>query len=263
MEELLRKLKENFGLDDKHIFILKILSNENLNAKQICHKAKIPQGRIYDYLNFLIENNLVERTHKKPFKYSVGDLNEKVMGFMKRKVDNLVEAQSDVIDIMSGAAMNYFERITDSKKFTQVHLSMITEAKKTFNYISLHTSFPYVMYPFERDSFVKLRQAIVKNRPTITSFDPNVALLIRKTYLEAFEKGKDITVVFEKKSFDFHVKVIKKLGKKFLDEWKKSISEQFEKYNLKAFVLDEYLPMQIDVNERKVNNSLRHHNIIN
>ena len=263
-DPLLEKLKENFNLDEKHVLILEILhTNDGFNAKQICEKTQIPLGRIYDYLNYLLKNKLIQRSHKKPFLYSIADLNENVIGFMKKRVDNLVGAQSEIMDMMKKSELGYFERITSTKKFTHVHLSMISETKKAFNSISLHTSFPYMLYPYKRDMFLKLRKSIAGSRPTITFFDPQVALLVYKTYLEAFEKGKEFNLIFEKKSFDFHVKIIKKLGKSYFNEWKKTVIEQFKKYNIRGFVIDEYLPLQMDVNEKRVNIILRHHSIIN
>jgi predicted transcriptional regulator len=108
-----------------------------------------------------------------------------------------------------------------------------------------------------------MRRAVVNSRPTITFFDTNIALLVYKTYKESLEKGKEMNVIFEKNSFDYHIKVIKKLGRRFAADWKKSVLDQFEHYNIKAYVIDEYLPMQMDINERRVNLSLRHHDIIN
>ncbi len=257
METVYTKLQETFGLNDKHILILKALKHDGLGAKKICEKTKIPQGRIYEYLNHLIDNKLVEKTHKKPFTYSVYDLNYNVIGFMKHKMENMLRAQTEVMDLMKGSGLDYVDIVNSSTKFTQMHLAMIAEAK-SLKYISLHNSFPYALYPLEQSKFIKMRKAIVDSRPTITSFDGQMALLVFRTYKDALTQGKEIHVVLEKSSFDFHVNIIKGMGKKFFDYWKDTMIEQSKNYNIKAYVLDEYIPMQIDVNDRRVNISMRH-----
>jgi adenylate cyclase, class 2 len=263
MKSLLYRLGEYFDLNNNHIKILESLLYENLDAKKICDKTKIPQGRIYDYLNYLIKNRLIEKSLKKPHIYSVKNLNETILMFMKTRIDDMISAQSEIMELMEGSEQYYFERIKDSKKFTQTHLSMISETKKRLNYISLHTSFPYTLYPFDKDMFIKLRKAIVDSRPTITAFDLNSAIISFNTYKEFLESGKEMNVIFEKRSFENHINVIKKLGDAFFNRWKKMILEQFQKYNIRVYVIDEYLPMQIDINEKRVNLSLRHHDLIN
>jgi len=261
MDKVFEKLKQNFGLRGKHILILEAIKDEKLNAKQICDKTSIPQGRIYAYLNDLLENKIINRTPKKPYVYSISNLNKNVINFMKQKMDVMVEAQSEVMDMMKGPGIEQVEIVNNSKKFTEVHLRMITESK-VLKYISLHTSLPYVMYPFEFDDFIKLRRAVVKNRPTITFFDHNNATLIHKTYLDAFKKGKKMIVVFEKQSWENHLNVVRSLGREFFDRWKRQVLDNFEKYNIQVYIIDEYLPMQVDVNERRVNFSVRHLGII-
>ncbi|MBW2963578.1 helix-turn-helix domain-containing protein [Candidatus Woesearchaeota archaeon] len=265
MEQIFKKLQNHFNLNSKHILILGSLQHESLDAKQICAKTNIPQGRIYYYLNYLVEKQLVEKTTKKPFLYSFSNVNQNIIGFMKQRIDKMLQAQGEVMDMMKGPSLDHFERITDTKKFTETHLNMISESKEFFNYVSLHTSFPYVLYSFnDLNNFIKMREAIAKSRPTITFFDTQIAILVYKTYLAALEKGIKMRVVFEKQSFDYHIKVIKKkLGKKFFEKWKKEVLEQFDKYNIQAYVLEEYLPIQIDINERRVNLVLRHLGIIN
>lgn len=260
MTFLFEKLKEKFGLNSKHVDILEALKDQKLDAKNICKKTGIMQGMIYNHLNFLIENKLIERSSKKPFTYSIVNLNMNVIGFMKNRIDEMLNAQLEVMDTMKGPGLDYFERINDSRRYTQMHLTMLSESKE-FNYVSIHGSFPYMMYPMDYENFMKIRKAIVKKRQTITSYDPKIAMLTFNSYKEAMEKGTKIIGVFEQRSFDFHVKIIKQMG--FFNDWRKIILNQFAKYNIKVYVANEYLPMQMDINEKRVSVSVRHFGIVN
>jgi predicted transcriptional regulator len=264
MREIILKLQEHFGLDEKHSLILNVLiDNNKISAKDICKETSIAVGRIYDYLNFLIDSGLIKRSLKRPYVYYIDNLNESIINYTKTKLDTMLDSQYDLIESMSKTSPEHFDRFTSSKKFTQIHLSMISEAKKTMKYISLHTACPYVLYPEDKDNFIKLRKAIVESRPTITYFDPMVTILIYKTYFTALNQGKEFIIIMEKKSFYDHLLVIKKLGVVFFNYWKKSIIEQFNKYSIKLYIIDEYLPFQIDINEKRVNVSFRHFEIIN
>ena len=52
---LLNELKKGYGLKEKHIRIIKILRDWPLTAEQVAKQGDIPLGRVYEYLNQLIE----------------------------------------------------------------------------------------------------------------------------------------------------------------------------------------------------------------
>lgn len=257
MDKIYKELQDSFGLNEKHIAIMEILEYEALDAKRISSKTEIPLGRIYDNLNKLINVGLIQRSKKKPFTYSIKNLNENVISFMKGKIDTMISSQNKIIDSMKGSGKEDIEIFTSNKDFTKYHLNMISESE-VFKYISIHNSFPFILYPFDLNRFITLRKAVVNMRPTITSFDEHVALLVFRTYKKALEDGTKMTVLFEKESFLTHLEVIRGLGKVFFNYWKKTILKQLEGYGIDVYIIDEYLPMQLDLNERRVNFALRH-----
>ena len=123
MEEIYSKLQSDFGLGSKHILTLRSLENKDLGAKEICSKTQIPQGRIYPYLNFLVDNKLIEKTPKKPHVYSAKEFNKKVIEFMKKRIDSLLDSQSHIMDSMKGR-LEQIEMIGDSRMFTFSHLNI-------------------------------------------------------------------------------------------------------------------------------------------
>tara|TARA_B100000315_G_scaffold257467_1_gene306474 strand:- start:709 stop:1602 length:894 start_codon:yes stop_codon:yes gene_type:complete len=259
MEGVYRQLQDHFGLNTNHIQILETLEHSNLEAKNLCEKTKIPRGRIYEYLNFLVEKGIIEKSKQRPYKYSITHLEQSIMSFTKHKIDSMVKIQSEIIDLMQEHS-EQVEMFKNNKQYTETHLAMLVEGK-SFKYTSPHLSFPYTLYPYDYELFVKLRKAIISSRPTTTFSGTDVIFLIYKTYLDAFKEGKVVTGILEKASFDRNIKIIKSLGKPFFDKWKKTVLEQFKKYGLKTYVLDEYIPHQIDINEKRATVALRFHGV--
>lgn len=263
MEEIIRHLTKDFGIDENQINIfITLLNHNNINAKEIAKLSNISSGRIYEYINGLVELGLITRSSKRPFVYSIDDINESIIRFTKNKIDSLTKSQSEILEHIDKKEQPFFERINDSSGFTKNHVKMVSEDEGSFKYISLHRSFPYLLYPFDKESFVKLRKAITKDRNTITNSKIGEILLIRQAYIDSCEKKKNIEAVFELKSFLHHVKIIKSLGSEFFEHWRKSVLQQMRKYNIKVYVLNEFVPFQIDVTLNKVNVCFRYEEII-
>jgi predicted adenylyl cyclase CyaB len=263
MEEITQYLVKYFGIDENQINIFKtLLEHNNINAKEIAKLANINSGRIYEYINKLVTLNLVKKSSKRPYTYFIDDINESIIRFTKNKIDDLVRIQSNMLEYIDKKEQPFFERIDSSSAFTKNHVSMVSEDNNSFKYISLHKSFPYLLYPFDKENFVKLRKAITKDRNTITNSKTGEILLIRQAYIDSCEKMKNIEAIFEMNSFLHHIKIIKSLGNEFFEIWRESIIKQMKKYNIKVYVLNEYIPFQIDVSLNKVNVCFRYEEII-
>ncbi len=264
MQELYSTLKNAFNLGDKHILILKVLKDEKLDAKEISKKTEIPYGRIYNYLNELLHFKLVEKTTKKPSLYFISNLNENVVSFMRGKIGEQLKAQSEIMHLLSTfGGGGHVGLIDNSEQFTDNHINMITESH-VFHMMSVHDSFPYIIYPEKFEDFFKLRQMITKHRATITDADLDTTLLMYRTYLDALKKGKKLIVIFEKASFDMHMKLIKsKLGAKFLKKMLAGAIERLVKYQVDVYVTDEYTTMQMDLSETRVVLCLRYLGTVN
>ncbi|MBI2147175.1 ArsR family transcriptional regulator [Candidatus Woesearchaeota archaeon] len=252
METLYSQLKANFGLKDKHVLIMKALYQHELRAEDICKATHIPQGRIYDYLNFLVENGLVERSHKKPFLYSIKDLRKSVIWFTKQKIDGMVQSQDEIIGRFKDEAQSSFSLITDSAVFTKTHCDLITKSK-IFRVLAIHRSFPYMLYPENLQDFVAVRKLITSSRPTITTNNSESILLVYRCYMDAFHKGKKMTCIMERETFDKHLKLFEQyFPPDKLAAILQDIVTKLKKYGAEVFVIDEYSAMQTDFNEKEV-----------
>jgi hypothetical protein len=99
-DELLLTLKRGYGLKENHIFILKVLKSKDLNADEICDKTKIPKGRIYEFLNYLIHTRLIIKQLGSPAKYSIENLNQKLVDFAENQLNKELEKRSKLISLI-------------------------------------------------------------------------------------------------------------------------------------------------------------------
>ncbi|MBW2999997.1 winged helix-turn-helix domain-containing protein [Candidatus Woesearchaeota archaeon] len=258
-DQVFKKLKEEFRLKNKHILILKALQFKDLSAESLSKKTKIPLGRIYSYLNELADSGLIKRTNKRPFVYIASDLERNIINFMKKRIDNLVKSEAEVIGLMKETGSEQIDIISNQEKFTFAHIRLLSEAKKSIKITAIHGSFPFLLYPSNKNDFVKLREMIMSKRQTISFTDYGTSFLVYKSYKDAYEGGKQFNLLFEKSTFEEHIKLIKKfLGEEFLQKMITDLIERIKKYKMNIYIIDEYNPMEIDVTEKKVGISIRH-----
>jgi hypothetical protein len=210
-----------------------------------------------------LSKGLIERSPKKPFSYFVSDARQNVLLFMKDRIDRMVNAQSEIIEMMEKSGGEHIERIESGSGFTYTHLNMISSSSD-FRMIGVHGSFPYFLYPSNFNDFMKLRNLISSKRATISFTDPERTLYVYKTYKKAEKDKRNVTVVFEAETFLGHMEMIKKgLGKAFL---RKMLDDGIKKLKSGAgnvYIINEHLPFQIDVNERSVGVSIKHKGLTN
>ena len=188
-------LRKEFGIREKEISILRAIEASKLSAKQICDATGIPKGRVYEHLNSLLEKGLIERSAKKPYSYFISDTRGNILVFMKERIDSMVKAQSEIIEMMEKAGGEHIEKIESSEKFTYTHLNMISSSND-FRMIGVHDSFPYFLYPASFNDFLRLRNLISSKRATISFTDPERILYVYKTYKKAAKEKRKISRSF-------------------------------------------------------------------
>jgi len=259
---LLNELKKGYGLKEKHIRIIKVLRNWPLTAEQVAKQGDIPLGRVYEYLNQLIEFKIIVKTTKKPYFYEVKDLNKAVMDFMKHHSDKMTDTRRKVMDLMKGMGSTENIELVDSKeKYSIIHLDMVSEAKD-LSIITHHASFPFALYPRRWDDFLATRNLIKKSRSTIAFADYNSIYLIFKTYKDAFDQNKTVRVVMEKSCWDNTINLFKEeFGPLYVKHYLKDIEERIKKDEIQIFLIDEYQPIEVDINDLRVGVAIRHGDI--
>ena len=262
MQRLLEELREGFGLSDKQVMILSAVHENELDSKQICHLTKIPKGRFYSYINDLINFKLIEKSEKKPYKYSMKNADDKIMDFLKYKFDNLVDREKKIVDLMEKKTQREnIELVHSGDEFTYKLLQLMNETKRLNNVVR-HGSIPFPLYPAVYKDFQKVRETILKNRPTLAHTSKPMTALIYKAYVDFYSQGKEFVAIVEKSALEYHFDIIKKnLGRDFLNSMIKDIRERLKKYKINIYVVDEYIPMQILFTEKKVFLSIIHYGV--
>jgi predicted transcriptional regulator len=257
-EELVRILTQSFDVGDKHLAIIQRLENNALTAEALCKSTGIPQGRIYDYLQFLVDAGLVQKTAKRPYRYSIPDLKKNLVAFTQRSVDKLVQRQSEMMYLLKQDKLPAIATLSNAMLVTQTHISLLTEAQ-TFRIICIGGSYPYILYPTEFKAFIKLREMVASVRSTISHAGNDVAPLMHRAYVDALRQGRRILVLFDRKTFDFHMALFReKLGNNGFVRLLRENLDRLDKYHAQAYVMSDISPLQIDINEKKVCVSMRY-----
>jgi len=259
MRDIIKELATEFDLRSKHLLILDALYDEDLSAHIVSKKTKIPMGRIYDFLNDLLEYGLIEKTSKKPALYTMKNPGEKITNFLKFKFDKLVEKENRILDLMQKKqTIESLEMIHSGDEFTFKQIQLLSECK-AIRTVVRHGSIPFPIYPSNSKEFQKVREVIIKNRATLAHTTHEMTFMIYKAHKDAYEQGKHFTAIIEKSALDFNLNIIKsKLGKSFLKKMIRDIKEKIMKYKMKIYVINEYVPMQIFITEKKIMLSIIH-----
>jgi hypothetical protein len=259
MREIIKKLASEFQFKNQQLLILEALFDHDLSAQEISKGTRIPLGRIYDFLNSLVSFGLIEKTTKKPSVYSMKNPNEKITTFLKYKFDTLVEKESRILNlIQKKQTMDNLEIIHTGDEFTFRQLQLLAECNEIRTVVR-HGSIPFPIYPSNSHDFLKVRDTIVKNRPTLAHTTQEMSFMIYKAHKDAYEQGKFFSAIIEKSALDTNLRAIReKFGHVFLRQMIEDIKQRIIKYSMKICIIDEYVPMQIFITEKKVMLSIIH-----
>ena len=260
MEKVIKELGKNFNLNGKELLIVEALLEGSSNAHNLSKTTNIALGRIYDYLNNLIKVRLVDRSEKKPYIYSIDKFDENIADFLKYNFEDMVQKQHRIMHLLEHRTKNFdeIEIIESGDDFSFRTIQLLKEAKFIKNVVR-HGSVPFSVYPDKIDDFSKVRRIVIENRTTLAYTTPEMTLMIYQAHEEAYKSGKSIEYIVERQSLNSYLNLMKKKFKKeFYNKTIEMIKERLEKYNVKIYVLDEFVPMQIFVTDKKVFLALIH-----
>jgi len=260
MEKVIKELGKNFNLCGKELLIVEALLDNPLDAHRLSKKTNIPLGRIYDYLNNLIKVRLIDRSEKKPYIYSIDRFDESVADFLKYNFEDMVQKQHRVMHLLEHRTKKFdeIEIIESGDDFSFRTIQLLKEARFIKNIVR-HGSIPFSVYPDKIDDFSKVRRAVIENRTTLAYTTPEMTLMLFQSHEEAYKSGKSIEYIVERQSLNSYLNLIKKkFKKKFYDKMVEIIKERLDKYNVKIYVLNEFVPMQVFVTDKKVFLALIH-----
>ncbi|MDP6704322.1 MAG: helix-turn-helix domain-containing protein [archaeon] len=95
-------LKEEYGFRENHLILLShFMSNKKkkLSAESLWTETEVPKGRIYEFLNDLVDWGFLEVEYKKPKTYSILNLKEALQNAISRKERKLTETEKKTLEM--------------------------------------------------------------------------------------------------------------------------------------------------------------------
>ncbi|MBT4824465.1 hypothetical protein HN695_03630 [Candidatus Woesearchaeota archaeon] len=252
-KSIIKELKHRGYLNQKQVLILDELVHSEISAKELSKKTKIPLGRIYEPLNLLISQNLISKKGKKPCLYTFEEPQQRIISFMKKKFDTFIHDENAIIDMLDEKTPPKIELLKTKEDFTFYLIKAISSCKKGLETVARHGSLPFIFYLSNKQDFLKVRDLINTKRTTIAHTTDTKAIMVYNAYQEALESGKYFDAICNEETFLWHMNLIKKhLGKEFLVQLIKDFKERCKKYDIKFYIIKEYLPMQIFITHNTV-----------
>ena len=248
IKPVVEELKNKRHITEKQFLILDLLIIENLTAQQLSKKTKIPLGRIYEPLNQLISNKLIEKIGKKPSKYVFENSNERILEFLQNKFHNFVKDENKIIDMLDDKTPPRIDLLRSTEDFTFSLLKLLSSCKSGLKTIARYGSLPFIFYPSTKQEFIQMREVIDAKRTTIAHTTQTKSIRVFNAYHEALKKNKHFYAICNKDTFLWHINLIKKnLGQDFLDRMIADFRRKCKQYDIKLYIIEEYLPMQVFV----------------
>jgi sugar-specific transcriptional regulator TrmB len=95
-------LKEEYGFRENHLILLShFMSNKGkkLSAETLWTETEVPKGRIYEFLNDLVDWGFLDVEYKKPKTYSIRNLKEALQNAISRKERKLTQTEKKTLEV--------------------------------------------------------------------------------------------------------------------------------------------------------------------
>ncbi len=95
-------LKEEYDFRENHLILLShFMSNKGkkLSAETLWIETEVPKGRIYEFLNDLVDWGFLDVEYKKPKTYSIRNLKEALQNAISRKERKLTQTEKKTLEV--------------------------------------------------------------------------------------------------------------------------------------------------------------------
>lgn len=259
-ENIFEELGSEYNLGKKEVLILKTLANKQLSAKGLCEKTGVPKGRIYSFLNTLINLKLISTNNEHPAEYTLNNSKENIAEFLKLKFQEFTEKQTKILEMI-----NYDERdkveIIKTKEEYAYHLMHEAETNEKFKYALNYNTIPYFFYSFDDETFYKIRKVISKKRSSFTG--ERLTPILKKVLLDSFKSKKIYDFIICKSAFDLFFDTIEKeLGAEEALKRIEEIEKNLREFHITINVVNEANPLQVLINERNIIIAIAQHDFL-
>ncbi len=253
-DQILHVLNKQFELKKNHILIINLLYNsDELTADEIVSETKIPKGGIYEFLNDLINLNLISKNEGSPAKYNAHNFENRVVEFIYKKFNDFVQKETELLNLINTSATPDIQIIKSKEEYTFQMMDIISRSDK-INFIVRSKSVPFELYPEKDKEFIEIRNIMWKKRPTLSGAEnPNLTIMHLKTFKDAWEKKKQLRYLITKEGFDYYFETLKKDYKeKKPEDMVKEILKRLHKTKIDIKVVDEKIPYNLFLSEKKM-----------
>jgi len=249
-KKLFVELEQNFGLRKNHILILDALTKDDYTAEALVKDTGIPMGRIYEFLNDLLEMKLIEKKPGYPAGYTIGDLNQRVLDFARHQTDVVIAKEQKLVSLIETEKETEQTNYISGKEELAYETIRLYTKGRTIKSITKRETVADILYPLDRDRFIKLRNYFgkkTKERGAIFKGGADkMRTMLFDTTKDAIISGKKISYIMDRHSIDHYLNLVYQLGEKEAKEILDTAKAQLKKYpNVKLRIIDEDLPLSI------------------
>jgi hypothetical protein len=250
MKDTVTEFGEIYNIPEKQIRILKLLRNKELTARQISKQADIPIGRLYDYINDLLFDKLIEKTNKKPAIYSFTEPEAKINNFIQHKFNETTSKESLMLSLLQSNPTTV-RLLTTREDYISECRRIYNQEDKIF-FIERMKTPPFYFYPEDNTDYDRVRRHIRRKRELILGLDTQQNLY-KTNYFKNLNSGTKFIGVTNKKTLTEFFKTMKKaLGEEKFKIQIKKIIQITKKDNVHCKLVDQEFPYYLVVTKNNV-----------
>ncbi len=255
IDRVLQLAEKNFNFRLNNQLIIKALYNKGqMTADEICDETGVPRGRVYEYLNELVEKNLIVKTSKQPFRYYIDSMEQRAVEYSANSLMRALKKQENLIKKL---------KVKDSLiPLSNLSDKIILRSREEYNaeklgFILRDKLYHSFFFPFnDLDEYFSFKQKFEKGViPRSYSMearrDLSLSLMVAK---HTFEQKIPVKSVMGKSSIDFYFRRVKRVfGKEELAKRLQFILDILdENKQFKIRVVDEYFSYSLSLTDKSL-----------
>lgn len=250
-KQVLEFLEKKFQLRQNDILILSIMTKEGLTAEDICKKTNIPKGRIYDFLNDLLQKKLILKNTNSPAKYFIDNARMHINAFIRAENDDFIQRQrqlNSLVEELENPVMVTIESKIDYARW----LVKALEEDNEVMLICPHRAVPFALvYPEDEEEFIRVRQLINNNRSTLTGANEITRELFH-AYSTIVDGKKPAKLLMWSEAVQWHLQQSRKILKSKYSTLVKQIQTKLKRPNIQARMIPNAFPYHLFVSDKRV-----------
>jgi predicted transcriptional regulator len=250
LKSIINKLKHYFDLKDNHILILEALYNEDLTAEKICDKTKISRGRIYEFLNYLVEYKLVYQ-EKEPGKasiYTLRHFEDQILMFLVQKIKEEVLAERELLkNIHKKDKINV---LVGNRHVAFTFCKLILSGNFLYG-LTNNRATSSIFVPKKTEDYYEFNDILKNNKISLFNTRKKIMRLVDGTFKTAVKDGLEVKRVINQQAIDILTKsILEEYGKQKTIDCLKLAKLRSIRYKTAEFkVIKENYPNHLFIND--------------